>query len=594
MTVRVRTEIHGEDKTRAAFRSVEASLSRMRTAFGAVAGVTAALGIGRFVGDALQSADAVNKLSDRLGASTQVLSEYQFVAERTGVSQRELANGFQRMARNVSEAAREQGAAVDVLRELGLEAGELTKLELDQQFEILADAMEGVTNESDKVRIAQKLFGRQGVALIQTMKGGSAAIGELRQQARELGLSLSEDAADGASDAIDAWTDLKSSTQALGLTLVEALGPALADVAGWLSDAIPTAVDAAGSALDTLRAFVARTAARFTGFFADIQAGYARVAEFFGADDIAEQFRGAAELLDETSGAWERAAARFESADAERAETTVEAIQKSVDYQSLYNEELAKSASVTKSVAEAEKSRADQESGAAEARLESIARYVDALQTEADTLGLTNTELVEYQLNKLKASQATIDQAVALQEEIEAFEAIAEVERENARIMERSNELQKRGAKEVKDEWQSTSTSIQDGFLGAIEGAESFQDVLDGLKSAFIDLAKEQIKTLFQPSPGPSGAGAAAGGGGALLPFLASFLPGFAAGGRATGPHIVGERGPEIRFPSENVSNVLRVSVDVGGGNAFANQVTQSQFATELGNVISQNLSRNG
>ena len=592
MTTKVRVDIVGSNKTKNAFDTVDRSLGQMRSAFRAVAGVTAAIGLGKFVGDALTAADEINKLSDRLGASTEALSEYKFVAERTGVSMRELTNGWQRMGRRVAEAARGQGAAKDALAELGLEATALKDLELDQQFEIIADALNQVTSETDKTRLAQKLFDSEGVKLLQTMKGGSAAMQELRGRARELGLSMEKDAADGATAALDAWTDLKASGTALGLSLVRELGPALADVTGWLAENIPAAADFAGSAFDQLRAFFASTAAEITGIFASIESGLASVAEFFGADTLAKAFEGAAKQYEEASDRWERVSERFERADITRSQTTAKALESSVNFQSLYNEELATAAAVTKEVATEEKKRRDEETKGNEQRLEAIQRYVDALQTEVDLLGLSRQETIEYELAKLGATQATIDHSLALQEELETYEAIAAVEKENERLLAETSEKKKTSAREVKDEWETTTDSIVSGFADAASSAEDFEDVLGSLKRLFIELAEQQIKTLFQPTPSTAAGNGASGTG--LLGFLSGLLPGFQAGGRARGPHIVGERGPEVRFGPEVVSPVLRVAVDVTGGNAFQTPQSQSQFAYELGTQIAHHVSRNG
>ena len=73
-------EITAVDKTKSAFRSVTGSLNRMK---GVLAGLGVAVSAASFVGltrNALQSADEIQKLSQRLGASTEALSQYRLVA----------------------------------------------------------------------------------------------------------------------------------------------------------------------------------------------------------------------------------------------------------------------------------------------------------------------------------------------------------------------------------------------------------------------------------------------------------------------------------------------------------------------------------
>src|SRR5690606_17223897 len=113
-------------------------------------------------------------------------------------------------------------------------AKELSKLPLDQQFEMLAEALFGVDNQADKTRLAMKLFDSEGVALLQTMTNGAAGVRALREEARRLGLSLTQDQAEAAAKANDELTRMKSTVGALARDLTVSLAPALADAAEML------------------------------------------------------------------------------------------------------------------------------------------------------------------------------------------------------------------------------------------------------------------------------------------------------------------------------------------------------------------------
>lgn len=593
MTVKVRTEITAVDKTKKAFASVDSNLKGLKTAAVAVSGVLAAIGVADFAVDALKAADEINKLSDRLGVSTEALSEYQFVADRTGVAFKNITDGFQKLGRRVSEATRGQGAAKDALRELGLEAEKLNRLEIDQQFEVVADALENVTGETDRLRIAQKLFDSENVKLLQTLKGGSAELQNLREQAREAGLTLSDEAADGASAAIDAWTNLSAGTKALGVTLVGVLGPVITDVVTWLSDNIPDAVSAASRAFDSLQVLVADLGAGLTSALADAERDLAAVAEFFGADTLAKAFRGAAEEYEKSSETFTAVSERIQREELDTSKARIEGIQAGITFQQIYNEELAKSAGVTAEVAKAEKSRRSQEEKAEEKRLEGIRQYIEALQVQNETLGLANEELIAYELGQLNASKATIETAQAIQEEIDAFKELERVEAENAEIFERSAELQKKASEDVARQAEKTNQQIRDSFVDAIAQADSFEDALDNLKKAFIDLAAQQLTGAL------AGGGAGGGGFGAIFQQLLGGLQGFQNGGRPPvgRPFIVGEGGQaevmQVGAPA-SVSPVLKVAVDVSGGNAFGTDRSRQDFARQLGDEIGRSLRRNG
>ena len=220
-------------------KKAKKSINIMKTAFAAAA---IAMGV-RFARAALDAGDEIQKLSIRLGASTEALSQFKHVADLSGISFRTFVMGLQRSTRRISEAAAGTGEAKKALEELGLSAKALNQLRPEQQFEILAEALSQVENQADKVRLAMKFFDSEGVALLQTMENGADGIRAMREEADKLGLTLSRDQVDAMADANDAMTRLSASGVRLRNVFAVSLGPAIASVANWLSDVLPKALE---------------------------------------------------------------------------------------------------------------------------------------------------------------------------------------------------------------------------------------------------------------------------------------------------------------------------------------------------------------
>lgn len=239
-------ELTAQDKTARAFNSLRDRMQRLtgntRALIGTLAGLAGAAGFGALVKGSLDAADQLQKLSIRLGASTEALSEYKHVAELSGVSFDTLTMGWQRMTRRISEAAAGFGEARGALQELGLSAQALNNLAPEQQFEVLADALAGVQSEADRVRLAMKLFDSEGVALIQTMTDGAAGIRNMRDEARDLGLTLTQDAADGAAEANDALARLKAATSGAARVFLVELAPYVELAATAIRERLPGAI----------------------------------------------------------------------------------------------------------------------------------------------------------------------------------------------------------------------------------------------------------------------------------------------------------------------------------------------------------------
>lgn len=132
--------------------------------------------------NSLQEVDNIQKLSVRLGETTENLSRMKFVAEQNGIAFTTLTMAFQRMQRRVAEAAKGFGEAKDALKELGLNAEDLNQLTVAEQFEAVTRAMENVDNTADRTRLSMKLFDSEGVALAQIMDQGADAMRRLADE----------------------------------------------------------------------------------------------------------------------------------------------------------------------------------------------------------------------------------------------------------------------------------------------------------------------------------------------------------------------------------------------------------------------------
>ena len=223
--------ISAVDKTKKGFGSVTSGLKKvtgavfsMRTALVGVAGVA---GFGLLVKRSLNATDSLAKTASKIGTTTEALGGLRYAAELTGVATNTMDMALQRFTRRTAEAAMGTGEAKGAIKELGINAQELNKMPLDKRMVVLADAFSEVKNESDRLRLAFKLFDSEGAALVNTLSGGSEALKEMLGEAKMLGLTMSSSAAKGVEDTVDAMTKLKSMAKGLTDQFVAALAPAI-------------------------------------------------------------------------------------------------------------------------------------------------------------------------------------------------------------------------------------------------------------------------------------------------------------------------------------------------------------------------------
>ena len=241
MSQNINIKILATDKTAKAFSGLKKRFAQMRSlanvagkAVG-VAFVAAAAGLAAMTLSAMKSIDALAKTADKIGITTEALAGLQFAAEQSGVSTETMNMALQRFTRRVSEAAQGSGEAVNALKELNIDAKSLSDLPLDKQMGVVADAMQGVGTQADRVRLAMKLFDSEGVALVNTLAGGSAGLQAMAKEADLLGIAISRQDAAKIEMANDALNRASKLFDALGIQLAIAFGPLLTAITNDLS-----------------------------------------------------------------------------------------------------------------------------------------------------------------------------------------------------------------------------------------------------------------------------------------------------------------------------------------------------------------------
>ena len=313
--------ISAVDKTKKGFRSVTNGLKTvtnavfsMKSALGLAAGGAA---MGLLIKKSFDAVDSLDKTASKIGVTTQALSKLHYAAGLTGVSVETLNMASQRFTRRLAEAARGTGEAKGALKELGINADELKKKQLDEQMLALADAFSKVTTSADKVRLAMKLFDSEGVSLVNTLGLGRDGLQELFKEAETLGIVLSGKAVGGIVKAKDAMTKLFTLFKGVRDQLTAALAPALEMLVTLLKDKILGAIEKANGSIEefankTIKSLItgvgnmilalADGLRAFIEFANDMSATAQRIAKFFDESVIINENMFSKDLVKKIEG----------------------------------------------------------------------------------------------------------------------------------------------------------------------------------------------------------------------------------------------------------------------------------------------------
>ena len=173
--------------------------------FGALKGAAAAFGIAfstqaviGFVSKVFDAASAVKDLSDSLGLSTDAVQKFKYAAEQGGGTIDDVGKAIQKMNQNLAEGAK---STYDALKTLGLGFNEIRRMNPEDAFLAITDALEAIEDPMLRTKLQMELFGKAGAAL------GASIAGGFRESA-EAANFMSQQTIEDLEKAQQAWENL--------------------------------------------------------------------------------------------------------------------------------------------------------------------------------------------------------------------------------------------------------------------------------------------------------------------------------------------------------------------------------------------------
>jgi len=201
------------------------------------AGIVASIGL--MVNNYNNAGDAVHDLAIKTGFSTESLSQWKYVAEQSGTSIDQIELGIKNMTLALVAAAGSTDISSTAIGKLGLNIDDLMAMKPEEQFDTITTALAGVEDQTMLVSAASEIFGtRVGTDLLPMLATGKTAISDLKQEAIDLNLVFSKDAADAADDFNDSKDKLKASLEGIGNSIATAVMPSINDLIEKLTNGL--------------------------------------------------------------------------------------------------------------------------------------------------------------------------------------------------------------------------------------------------------------------------------------------------------------------------------------------------------------------
>ena len=212
-----------------------------KVALGATAAVgTAVVALGaKFVsgaGEVAEYGDTIDKMSQKVGLSAEAYQEWDYVMRISGTEMSNMTTGLKTLTNKLDDAKNGSSTAQETFAKLGLSMDDLANMSREEVFSATITAFQGMGESAERAALANDLFGRSGQELAPLFNTTTEQTEALKQQVRDLGGVMSDDAVKASAAYQDQLTALQTAFQGLTRNMMSDFLPSITQVMDGLTD----------------------------------------------------------------------------------------------------------------------------------------------------------------------------------------------------------------------------------------------------------------------------------------------------------------------------------------------------------------------
>ncbi|CAG4926199.1 hypothetical protein [Paraburkholderia saeva] len=186
---------------------------------------------------AIDQGDAIGKLAQRIGTTTEALSALTYAGGFAGATVDDLTAGFKGMNKSLLDARDPLSEAASAYKSFGLNVAELQRMDPAEAFNEIAEAVSKYADGAQKGAAVNAIFGKSAQVLIPLLDGGKEGLAAAREEAEKLGLIISGSTARAMSEFNDDLDRMKRVSEGAAMQVAERVVPALDELVRAMGDA---------------------------------------------------------------------------------------------------------------------------------------------------------------------------------------------------------------------------------------------------------------------------------------------------------------------------------------------------------------------
>lgn len=186
-------------------------------------------GVATALRSAINTADDMGEMAQKLGVPVESLTALKHAAKVLGVEFEGLQAGLLRLSRGMADSPQKFEKLGVAVRDANGEMRPTADVLKD-----LADRFQTMPDGAEKTALAMDLFGKSGAAMIPMLNAGSEGITGFMEEARKMGLVISQETADSAGRFNENLDRLRGAAEGLALILAAHLAPVLEQISAFI------------------------------------------------------------------------------------------------------------------------------------------------------------------------------------------------------------------------------------------------------------------------------------------------------------------------------------------------------------------------
>ena len=213
---------------------------KVGAAFAAITAAMAAVGkaLADLITDTAEYGDEVDKMSQKLGLSTDSYQEWDYVMKLAGTEMSNMSTGLKTLTNKLDDAKNGNAAAIEMFQQLGLSMEDLATMSREDVFENVIYGFQGMADSTERAALANDLFGNSGQELAPLFNQTEEETRAQIKAAKEYGMVMSKDAVNASAAFEDSLTTLTGTLNGFKRNLISGFLPSVTEAMDGLTQII--------------------------------------------------------------------------------------------------------------------------------------------------------------------------------------------------------------------------------------------------------------------------------------------------------------------------------------------------------------------